>query len=53
VVVRDVETEDGDRAVENIARKQLNPFEDARAVRAMLDRGLAVQGAADVLGWSP
>jgi ParB/RepB/Spo0J family partition protein len=27
VVVRDVETEESDRAVENIARKQLNPYE--------------------------
>lgn len=52
VVVRDGETEDADRAVENIARKQLNPYEEARAVRAMLDRGLTDKGAADVLGWS-
>jgi hypothetical protein len=27
VVVRDAETEDADRAVENITRKQLNPYE--------------------------
>src|SRR4051794_22316007 len=39
-------------AVENITRKQLNPYEEARAVKAMLDRGLTDQGAADVLGWS-
>ena len=52
VVVRDVETEEADRAVENITRKQLNPYEEARAVRAMLDRGFTEQGAADVLGWS-
>jgi ParB/RepB/Spo0J family partition protein len=52
VVVRDRETEDADRAVENITRKQLNPYEEARAVKAMLDRGLTDQGAADVLGWS-
>jgi ParB/RepB/Spo0J family partition protein len=52
VVVRDVETEESDRAVENIARKQLNPCEEARAVRAMLNRGLTQNGAADVLGWS-
>ena len=39
VVVRDAETEDADRAVENITRKQLNPYEEAKAVRAMLDRG--------------
>jgi ParB-like nuclease domain len=35
VVVRDVETEESDRAVENIARKQLNPYEEARAVKAI------------------
>jgi ParB/RepB/Spo0J family partition protein len=52
VVVRDGETEDADRAVENIARKQLNPYEEARAVKAMLDRGLTEKGAADLLGWS-
>ena len=40
VVVRDANTEEADRAVENIARKQLNPYEEAKAVRAMLDRGL-------------
>jgi len=27
VVVRDAQTEDADRAVENITRKQLNPYE--------------------------
>ena len=52
VVVRDGGTEDADRAVENIARKQLNPYEEARAVKAMLDRGFTEAGAADVLGWS-
>jgi ParB/RepB/Spo0J family partition protein len=51
VVVRDAETEDADRAVENITRKQLNPYEEARAVRAMLDRGLTEDGAAQALGW--
>jgi ParB family transcriptional regulator, chromosome partitioning protein len=51
VVVRDAETEDTDRAVENITRKQLNPYEEAKAVRAMLDRGLTEDGAAQALGW--
>ena len=51
VVVRDAETEEADRAVENIARKQLNPYEEAKAVRAMLDRGLTETGAAQALGW--
>jgi ParB/RepB/Spo0J family partition protein len=51
VVVRDVQTEDADRAVENITRKQLNPYEEAKAVKAMLDRGLTEDGAAQALGW--
>jgi ParB family chromosome partitioning protein len=51
VVVRDAETEDADRAVENITRKQLNPYEEAKAVHAMLDHGLTEDGAAQTLGW--
>jgi ParB/RepB/Spo0J family partition protein len=51
VVVRAAQTEDADRAVENITRKQLNPYEEAKAVRAMLDRGLTQDGAAQALGW--
>jgi ParB/RepB/Spo0J family partition protein len=51
VVVRDADTEDADRAVENITRKQLNPYEEAKAVRAILDRGLTEDGAAQALGW--
>jgi ParB/RepB/Spo0J family partition protein len=51
VVVRDADTEDADRAVENITRKQLNPYEEAKAVRAMLDQPLTVDGAAQALGW--
>src|SRR3954452_18489909 len=50
-VVRDAVTEDADRAVENIARKQLNPYEEERAGKAMLDRGLTEDGAAKALGW--
>jgi ParB/RepB/Spo0J family partition protein len=50
-VVRDAVTEDADRAVENITRKQLNPYEEARAVKAMLNRGLTEDGAAKALGW--
>ena len=49
--MRDVQTEDADRAVENITRKQLNAYEEAKAVRAMLDRGLTEDGAAQALGW--
>jgi ParB/RepB/Spo0J family partition protein len=51
VVVRDADTEAADRAVENVTRKQLSPYEEAKAVRAMLDRGLTEDGAAQALGW--
>ena len=51
-MVREAETEDADRAVENITRKQLDPYEEARAVAAMLARGLSEDGAAQALGWS-
>lgn len=50
--VRDADTEHTDRAVENIVRKQLNAHEEARAVAAMLDRGLTQHGAAQALGWT-
>jgi ParB/RepB/Spo0J family partition protein len=50
-VIRDVDTEDADRAVENITRLDLNAQEEAKAVRAMLDRGLTEDGAAQALGW--
>jgi ParB/RepB/Spo0J family partition protein len=40
------------RATENIARKQLNPYEEAVAVKAMRDSGLSADGAAQALGWS-
>lgn len=51
VVVRDADTEAADRAVENVTRKQLSPYDEAKAVRAMLDRGLTEDGAAQALGW--
>jgi hypothetical protein len=35
----------------SITRKQLNPYEEARPERAMLDRGLTEDGAAQALGW--
>ncbi|MFZ0973686.1 MAG: ParB/RepB/Spo0J family partition protein, partial [Solirubrobacteraceae bacterium] len=51
--IRDVDTEHADRAIENVARKQLNPYEEAQAVRAMLADGrLTEDGAAQALGWS-
>lgn len=39
------------RATENLARKQLNAYEEAVAVKAMLDRGLSEDGAAQALTW--
>jgi ParB family chromosome partitioning protein len=46
IVVRDVETEDADRAVENIARKQLNPYEPGGiALDATLSASAGCYGA--------
>ncbi len=39
------------RAIENVTRKQLNPYEEALALQAMLARGLTEDGAAQALGW--
>lgn len=50
-VYGDPEHEDADRALENIARQQLNPYEEAVAVAAMLRRGHTEKGAAEMLGW--
>jgi ParB/RepB/Spo0J family partition protein len=50
-VIRDGDQEASDRAIENIARKQLDAQEEAVAVKAMLDRGLSEDGAAQALGW--
>jgi ParB/RepB/Spo0J family partition protein len=47
----DAEGEASERAAENIVRSQLNPSEEAIAVKAMLDRGLTEAGAAQALGW--
>jgi ParB/RepB/Spo0J family partition protein len=51
-VVRDGDGAPTDRALENITRKQLNAFEEAVAVKAMLDKGLTEDGAAQALGWA-
>jgi ParB/RepB/Spo0J family partition protein len=45
------DSEHADRAIENVARKQLDPYEEARAVHAMLADGLTEDGAAQALGW--
>jgi ParB/RepB/Spo0J family partition protein len=50
-VIRDSAGEQADRAVENITRVQLGPAEEAAAVKAMLDKGLTEDGAAQALGW--
>ncbi len=52
VEVRDGSAEESERAAENIVRSSLNPYEEAVAVRAMLDRGLTLDGAAQALGWN-
>lgn len=50
-VYGDAEHEQTDRALENITRKDLNPYEEAVAVKAVLDRGFSEEGAAHLLGW--
>jgi ParB/RepB/Spo0J family partition protein len=49
--VRSGEGEHSERAAENVVRTQLNPYEEARAVAAMLANGLSEDGAAQALGW--
>jgi len=44
--------DESERAAENIVRSSLNPYAEAVAVRAMLDRGLTLDGAAQALGWN-
>lgn len=51
IVVRAIETEDADRGAENIVRAALTPYEEARAVEAMLANGLSEDGTAQALGW--
>jgi ParB family chromosome partitioning protein len=48
----DAESEASERAAENIVRSQLNAYEEAVAVKAMLDRGLSEEGTAQALGWT-
>jgi ParB/RepB/Spo0J family partition protein len=50
--VRSVEAEHAERAAENVVRSQLNPYEEAKAVAAMLARGYSEDGAAQALGWA-
>ncbi|MGC9220914.1 MAG: ParB/RepB/Spo0J family partition protein [Solirubrobacteraceae bacterium] len=39
------------RAIDNVTRKQLNAYEEALVLQAMLARGLTEDGAAQALGW--
>ena len=47
----DGESETAERAAENLVRSPLNSYEEALAVRAMLEKGFTEDGAAQALGW--
>jgi ParB/RepB/Spo0J family partition protein len=48
-VYGDAENEHTDRAVENMVRKQLNPYEEAIAIKRVLDEGKSEDEAAELL----
>jgi ParB/RepB/Spo0J family partition protein len=48
----DPKEEHTDRAVENIVRRGLNPYEEAIAIKRILDEGKSEEQAADLLGMS-
>lgn len=48
----DAQHEHADRAVENMVREGLNPYEEAIAIRRILDEGKSEEQAADLLGMS-
>jgi ParB/RepB/Spo0J family partition protein len=48
----DAQHEHADRAVENMVRKGLNPYEEAIAIQRILDEGKSEEQAADLLGMS-
>jgi ParB/RepB/Spo0J family partition protein len=52
VTLREQDGTSADSAAENVVRKALNPLEEARAVKHMLDDGYTLDGAATVLGWN-
>ncbi len=52
ITLREQPGTSADSAAENVVRKALNPLEEARAVKQMLDEGYTLDGAATVLGWS-
>jgi len=49
-VYGDAEHEHTDRAVENIVRKDLNPYEEAIAIKRILEEGKSEDQAAELLG---
>jgi ParB/RepB/Spo0J family partition protein len=49
-VYGDAANEHTDRAVENMVRKQLNPYEEATAIKRILDEGKSETQAAELLG---
>jgi ParB/RepB/Spo0J family partition protein len=52
ITLREQEGTTADSAAENVVRKALNPVEEARAVKQMLEEGYTLDGAATVLGWT-
>lgn len=48
----DAEHEHADRAVENMVRKELNPYEEAIAIRRTLEEGKSEEQAGELLGLS-
>ncbi len=52
VVVRDKGSAQADAAVENMARSELWPLEEANAIKAMIDTGYTEAGAAQILAVS-
>jgi ParB/RepB/Spo0J family partition protein len=51
VDIRHADEEHVARGLENITRLQLDPYQEAQAVRAMLADGLTEDGTAQALGW--
>jgi ParB/RepB/Spo0J family partition protein len=49
-VYGDAQNEHTDRAVENMVRKELNPYEEAIAIKRILDEGKSEDQAAELLG---
>lgn len=52
ITIREQDGSSADSAAENVVRKQLNPLQEAHAIKHMLDEGYTLDGAATVLGWN-